>query len=66
MHDLVLDDEERQALASLVRVRLDELAVEVSRTDSRDFREGLLREWAVLERVSLRLRAQELPAHGAT
>ena len=50
-HPIELSDEERRQLLVLLDRSLGDLAVEVRRTDAREFRQGVVHEKEVLETV---------------
>ena len=56
MHTLALNNEEQALLVELLENRRKELAVEIHRTDSLDYRKMLEGKQSLLEAISAKLR----------
>ena len=56
MHALSFDDKEKSLLLELLEPRLKELAHEIHKTDSREYRQGLEARLQMIERLLNRLR----------
>jgi|EndMetStandDraft_8_1072994.scaffolds.fasta_scaffold229701_1 hypothetical protein len=56
MHTLTLNNEEQALLVELLENRRKELAVEIHRTDSLDYRKMLEGKQSLLEAISAKLR----------
>ena len=56
MHTLTLDDKEKKLLLEFLEPHLKELAHEIHKTDSRDYREGLEARTTMLKQLLTRLR----------
>jgi hypothetical protein len=55
MHTLMVNDEERALLLTLLDNRLKELSHEIHQTDSRAYRDGLSAEQHTLEQLATKL-----------
>ncbi len=52
---ITLTDEEAQVLTSAVKGRIDSLLMSIAKADTRSFRDGLIKEGALLEAIYAQL-----------
>ncbi len=62
MERLELNSEEIEVLCNVLQHNLEEIGVEIFRTDTRDFKERLKHRREVLERILMRLSQVRIPA----
>jgi len=63
MQNLEFTTEEEEVLKEVLRHCIDEIDIEVFRTDTHDFKQMLKHRRALLEHMLLKLSAAPVPAH---